>query len=170
MRFKDICLSFLFCCSLGAAHADSIVEVDRLDWLAGEWIGEGQEGDDGEVEGVARQYWTPPLEGSISLFFAWHAADAEHVHYAVNVFQQTENGVVGKGIHYGRDFENFEDHPWHLKATRIDSNIVVFQCLEYCRSESVSFTLLENGVLEERWRLNPDENKPDWIVRYRRAD
>ncbi len=169
MRLEAICLSILFCSLLGKANADSTIDIDDLDWLAGEWIGEGQEGDSGEVEGVARQYWTPPLEGSVSFFFTWHAEESEHVHYAVNVFQQTKNGVVGKGIHYGRDFENFEEHPWLLKATRIGSDVVEFQCLEYCRSESISFTLLKNGVLEERWIPNPDENKPDWIVRYRRA-
>jgi len=170
MRFETIYLGILFSASLGTANAGNATDIDGLDWLAGEWIGEGREGDDGEVEGVARQYWTPPLEGSISFFFTWHAEESEHVHYAVNVFQQTENGVVGKGIHYGRDFENFEEHPWHLRATRIGSDVVEFQCLEYCRSETVSFTMLQNGVLEERWKHNPDENKPDWIVRYRRAN
>jgi hypothetical protein len=152
------------------ASADDVIEIDDLHWLAGVWIGEGQEGDDGDIEGVARQYWTPPLEGSISLFFTWHSADTQHVHYAVNIFQQTKAGIVGQGIHYGPNFENFEDHPWSLKATRADSNTVVFRCVEHCRSESVSFTLLDDGVLEERWALNPQENKPDWIVRYRREN
>jgi len=160
----------LFCSSLGSANDSNTIDIDDLGWLAGEWVGEGQEGEDGKVEGVALQYWTPPLEGSVSFFFTWHAKESKHVHYAVNVFQQTENGVTGKGIHYGRDFENFEEHPWHLSATRISSNFVEFQCLKYCRSEIVSFTLLENGVLEERWKHNANGDRPDWIVRYRRAD
>jgi len=165
-----VCLGIFGCNWLAAATANTAYDIADLGWLAGEWIGEGQEGDDGEIEGVARGYWTPPLEGSVSFFFTWHAEESDHVHYAVNVFQQTDQGVIGKGIHYGRDFGNFEEHPWLLKATRITSDYVVFQCLEYCRSESVSFTLLENGVLEERWKLNPKENKPDWIVRYRHTD
>jgi hypothetical protein len=168
MKYKRIAACLLIGCALGAAHADVVGDIDELEWLAGEWIGEGQEGDTGEAEGAAHLYWTPPLEGSMSLFFTWHAAESGHVHYAVNVFQQTEDGIFGKGIHYGRDFENFEDHPWHLKATAVDKNVVVFECLEHCRSASVSFTLLENGVLEERWKPDRGENKPDWIVRYRR--
>lgn len=170
MKLMPIYLSIVLCILQVSANADSTVEINQLYWLAGEWIGEGREGDDGEVEGVARLYWTPPVEGSISLFFTWHAAASEHVHYAVNVFQQIESGVFGKGIHYGPDFENFEDHPWHLKAMRIGSNIAIFHCLDHCRSESVSFTLHDDGVLEERWKMDSEKNRPDWIVRYRRAD
>lgn len=170
MKLMTVCLSVVLCISQVSARAESTVEINQLHWLAGEWIGEGREGDDGEIEGVARLYWTPPAEGSVSLFFTWHAASSQHVHYAVSVFQQIEIGVFGKGIHYGPDFEHFEDHPWHLKAMRIGNGIAIFKCLEHCRSESVSFTLLEDGVLEERWKIGPQKDKPDWIVRYRRAD
>lgn len=170
MNLKAVCIGIFVCASQNPAIADNDSDIDELYWLAGEWIGEGREGDDGEIEGVARLYWTPPLEGSISLFFTWHAADSNHVHYALNVFQKTSDGIHGKGIHYGPDFENFEENPWHLKATQVGRNRVSFECLEHCRSLSVSFTQLENGVLEERWKLNPEEKKPDWIVLYQRAD
>jgi hypothetical protein len=161
--------SVALCASRSLSGAENDIEIDDLHWLAGEWIGEGQEGDNGEIEGVARQYWTPPIEGSMSMFFTWHVAGSQHVHYAVNIFQQTEEGIVGKGIHYGPDFENFEKHPWRLMVTQLGGNFVNFLCTDHCRSRRVTFTLLDDGVLEERWIQRPEENKPDWIVRYRRT-
>ena len=152
------------------SFADETTGLDALTWLAGEWIGEGMEGEGGVVAGVARLYWTPPLEGSISYYFTWHAEASAHVHYAVTVFQQTDDGVVGKGIHYGSDFENFEEQPWQLKAVNMTPGNVEFACLQHCRSESVSFSLGADGVLEERWLLDPELQQPDWIVRYRRVE
>jgi|GEM_PF-5637017 len=55
-------------------------------------------------------------------------------------------------------------------AERADSVVVEFRCVANCRSETVSFTLFEDNVLEERWGSKPDANKSDWIVRYRRVD
>lgn len=170
MKFHAICLSLALCLSAYSAHAERVADIGDLGWLAGVWIGDGRDGDDGKTQGVARLYWTPPLEGSVSLFFTWHAADSQHVHYAVNIFRQTQSGILGKGIHYGPDFGNFEDHPWSLEATKVTGNRAVFRCVEHCRARSVSFSLLDDGTLEERWKPDPGTNKPDWIVRYRRAD
>lgn len=92
------------------------------------------------------------------------------MHYAITVFQQTDEGIVGKGIHYGPEFENYEDHPWHLKVARITHNSVQFECYKHCQAETLSFTLNHSGELEERWVHDPEENKADWIVRYRRPE
>ena len=163
-------LCFLLATSPSSVRAENSVTVEQLAWLAGEWIGEGQEGNDGELQGIARLYWTPPLDGSIAWYFTWHMADSQHVHYAVNIFEQNENGLVGKGIHYGADFNNFEDHPWQLVATQTNSSNAMFKCVAHCRADSVSFTLLDGDILEERWQQLPDSDRPDWIVRYRRVD
>ena len=170
MRYIALCLIVVVLTLHQAAADIDGLNIEELSWLAGEWIGEGREGDDGEIEGIARQYWSPPLEGSVSYFFTWHSQKTKHVHYAVNVFQQVDDRVVGKGVHYDRDFRNYEDNPWVLEATTIARDIVTFECVQYCRSESVSFRLLEDDTMEERWRLNPEEGKPDWIVRYRRVE
>ena len=146
------------------------ISIESLHWLSGEWVGEGREGDDGDVQGVARLYWSSPAEGSISNYFVWHSAAAKHVHYAITVFEETDDGLLGKGIHYGRNFENFEEHPWQLRATRTDPNVVEFVCVAHCRSDSVTFRLIDDGTLEERWQLQTSEQKPDWIVRYRRSE
>ena len=168
MMFRRIVVGIAIVFSSLGSVADDPPSIDELSWLAGEWLGEGREGEDGAIQGVARQHWSPPLEGSMSYLFTWHDASSGHVHYAINVFQEADGGVSGKGIHYGRDFATFEDHPWSLELTTASETNAVFRCTEHCRSESVTFTLRNDGTMEERWRLNAAESKPDWIVVYRR--
>ena len=161
------------CLVLGATLADggyAATDVALLAWLQGEWIGEGYDGENGAAEGIARQYWSPPREGSVSYLFSWHVAETNHVHYALTIFERSGEDVVGRGIHYGPDFETFEAHPWRLRALEITATSAVFECLEHCRAAGVSFRLGDDGRLEERWRTGPEHGKDDWIVRYVRPE
>lgn len=155
---------------LGAPSLLASEELDfgKLEWLAGEWVGQGREGDDGAVQGEARLYWTPPKEGVASYLFTWHAPQNSHVHYAFSVFREAPNGITGDGIHFGRDFENFEEHPWQLEAEAISTGFAAFRCVDHCRSQLITFTLQEDGSLEERW--SDEDGSADWIVTYRRAE
>ena len=170
MRGTSRALGIVTCFLVVTSAGGDELLIDELDWLAGEWIGTGQEGENGKAEGEARLYWTPPLEGSVSYFFTWHAPEHAHVHYAIGIFEQAERGVAGKGIHYAPDFSNFEEPPWELRASGITNRKVEFDCVQFCRPDRVSFTLLDNGELEERWSHDGDDDRPDWIVRYRRKN
>jgi len=97
----------------GPANAEDN-SLSVLDWFQGEWISEGREGDNGEVEGWARLYITPATEGALAATFQWNALADNHIHYAFTVLQEIENRVTGRGIHHGRDFEIFEEYPWVL--------------------------------------------------------
>jgi len=150
------------------AHTQQPISVNNMGWLAGEWIGDGRSGDNGSPTGIARLYWTPVIADVISSTFTWHDGGDDHVHYAFSVFRQVEDGVEGAGIHYGADFETFEDAPWRFQALEISDTRVMFECISNCRANSVTFTLLENDALEGRW--DPvNGSDPDWITRYRRV-
>lgn len=153
----------------GAALANDGTDISQLAWLSGAWIGEGRGGDDGKVEGVARVYWTPPLDGVISNFFTWNKPAEGHVHHAISVFHANDGAVLGKGIHYGRDFKTFEDKPWNLRLISATGASVEFQCFENCSASNLTYKLIGGGRLEERWS-HADESIPDWIVVYRRDE
>lgn len=152
-----------------AAPAAAQPTVADLAWLAGEWMGEGRESEAGPPEGAARLYWTPPTDGVATYLFTWNVPKSGHVHHAISIFRDGEDGVTGHGIHYGRDFRNFEKSPWKLRLASAAERSVTFECVENCRSQTIRFAMIGPEVLEERW-LQADRSKPDWIVTYRRAD
>jgi hypothetical protein len=142
--------------------------VTNLSFLTGDWIGTGRPGDDGEIEGTARIHWTAPIDGVSSYLFTWNVPETGHVHYALTVFRDEENSVYGKGLHFGRELENFEEYPWELHLIEVAPEYALFACENHCQASSVRFSILEDGRLEERWRHDvPDQ--PDWVVTYRAA-
>ena len=136
-----------------------------LGWLAGEWHGFGREEGSQAPEGKAVLYWTSVTGGVLTSLFTWHVPDTGHVHHALTVFDASSGTVRGRGIHYGRDFETFEQHPWEFEISTIDRRSVTFDCVRHCRAKSVTLRLNEKGELEERWRpLKAGE--PEWVVTY----
>ena len=168
-RARSACVPFvaILMAAAGCASAGDTVSIENLDWLAGEWVGEGRDGDDGTVEGRARLHWTPVAEDSIASTFTWHSPADEHLHYAFTVFRQDGSRVIGRGIHYGRDFETFEDAPWRFEAVTMSDGVARFRCVENCRAKSVTYSLKPDGSMEARW--DPmDDAAFDWVVTYRR--
>ena len=149
------------------AQIEEASTLDALDWFTGEWVGEGRHEGQDKLEGYARIYVTPVTEKSFSTTFHWNMPWNNHVHYAFTVFRETEMGVSAKGIHYGPDFNTFEDHPWEFELSDQSAQHVSFQCVAHCRAKGVTFRLLENGSLEERW-TPLKEDDPDFIVTYQR--
>ena len=144
-------------------------DLTLLDWFQGEWAGVGREGEDGEVAGNARLHVFLAPEGVLATTFEWRNPADNHIHYAFTVFHETDEGVTGRGIHHGRDFETFEDHPWEFRAVSLSSGQAVFECVAHCRAKSVTYKLLENGSLEERW-TPLKESDPVFIVHYKRSN
>ena len=153
------------------AHAQTPLPAEKitsLNWLSGEWVGQSYASEDAPVQGYASIHFTPVNLASFAMTFRWTMPDTNHVHYAFTVFQETDAGILGKGIHYGPDFETFEDAPWHFETVDISENRVTFGCVENCRANAVTFKLLADGRLEERWKpLN--ETAPDFVVIYSRT-
>ena len=148
--------------------ANDSFDIKAMNWLAGEWVGTGSNDGSDKIEGYARVYWTPASSGSIASTFTWHAPEQNHIHYAFTVYQQTEGTISGKGIHHGRDFETFEDEAWHFRALELRDGLARFECIQHCRTKTVSYTLLADGRLEGRW--DPiDEAAPDWVTTYERV-
>jgi hypothetical protein len=141
--------------------ADNFSTSD-IAWLAGHWEGIG---DDGETQGRALSVWTPPAEGTMSWTFRWHQAGQGHVHFAFSVLEETDDGVVYRGIHHGTDFETFEDAPWTFLLVEADEAKATFVCTENCRAPGVEFALLPDGSLRETWQPAND-NAPPFVVTY----
>lgn len=151
-----------------AACAQGPDRVAGLDWLAGEWVGEGREDGAADAEGEARLFWIPPTDGVATSLFTWNVPGDGHVHHALTVLRDVDDGVEGQGIHYGRDFETFEDNPWTFRLADMTEHSVTLECVEHCRARRVRFSLRDDGRLEERWRPL-DDDAADWIVVYARA-
>lgn len=165
------CSSFrIFLVSCAFALISLPVVADNLStsdiaWLAGYWEGIG---DDGETQGKALSVWTPPAEGTMSWTFRWHQAGQGQVHFAFSVFEETDDGVVYRGIHHGRNFETFEDAPWTFRLVEANEARATFVCIANCRAPGVEFTLLSDGRLRETWQPANNETPP-FVVTYEPA-
>ena len=167
---NQLAIATSFCAAVLIPQAAAADEnrLSVLDWFQGEWTGAGREGEEGEVEGLAKLYVSLAPEGVLAATFQWRNPADNHIHYAFTVFQETDDGVTGRGIHHGRDFETFEDHPWEFKAVALTPTKAAFDCVVHCRAKGVVYKLLEDGSLEERWTpLKKDD--PDFIVVYHRS-
>lgn len=144
---------------------DSHSEIDDLAWLAGTWAGIG---DDGTTTGDAYSVWTGPVEGVMSWTFRWHQADKGHVHFAFSVIEVTDDDILLRGIHHGRDFEPFEEVNWTMWLAATDTAFARFDCVENCRAASVEFARQDDGGLKESWRSTAGA-APEFVINYRRA-
>ena len=147
------------------AHAADLARISDIEWLAGQWEGVG---DDGSTKGEAMSVWTGPVEGSMSWTFRWHVNEQNHVHFAFSVFEETERGVVYRGIHYGTDFESFEDAPWRFRLASVDGTKATFACMANCRAPGVEFNLLPDGRLIETWQTARNDEVA-FVVTYNRV-
>jgi hypothetical protein len=167
LRYFSVLSATVLICSLAAdftARADDVaVDISNVMWLAGTWTGVG---DDGEMTGEAESTWTGPVEGVMSWTFRWHRAEGKHVHFAFSVVEESDDGVLLRGIHHGRNFDSFEDTNWTMRLVQADVSFARFVCVSNCRAASVEFTLLPNGSLKEAWRTNADA-EPGFVINYR---
>ncbi len=164
-------LTLCFCISMSAAdtYANENLawkaDAAEFAWLFGTWkgIGNANTPDQGDVFSV----WSHPVEGVFSWTFRWHQPQKQHVHFAFSVFETTNNEILGKGIHHGRDFKTFEEHPWTLKLTDVGPDYIMFTCIAHCRGHAVNLRLLENGQLEESW-TSLEGKAGAFVIRYNR--
>ncbi|MHC4975835.1 MAG: DUF6265 family protein [Planctomycetota bacterium] len=138
--------------------------VADLGWLAGRWEGQGHM--DG-VTGRAIRDWTPPTEGAMSSTFQWHMPDSSHVHYAFMVLWDTPQGIDMRFIHYGPDFETFEDAPLEYTVTEISDSRVVFSSKGNCRADFV-IDELDDLSCRARW-IVPGEGSEPLTIEYLRV-
>lgn len=121
-----------------------------IEWLAGSW--QGTWDDDGtEGDGRVFSHWSAPVEGVFSWTFRYHQPHKGHVHFAFSVFEETQEGVVGRGIHHGRDFRTFEQNPWEFRLARASERMAEFVCTKHCRGAAVLLELDDDGRLRESW-------------------
>ncbi len=164
MRCSRLWIVLVSCtCALTSltVAADNLSTSD-IAWLSGHWEGVG---DDGKTKGKALSIWTPPVEGSMSWTFRWHQAEQGHVHFAFSLLEETDDGVVYRGIHHGRNFETFEDAPWTFRLVEADETKAKFVCTANCRAPGVEFTLLPDGSLQESRQPANDDAAP-FVVTY----
>lgn len=139
-------------------------QLDDLQWLAGQWNGIGKAG---STKGQALSIFTKPRQGAMSWTFRWVQPEDNHIHFAFSVIEQTQDGVFYRGIHHGRDFETFEDHPWRFVLADLGPNWATFQCLEHCRAPGVRFELTPEDQLIETWGVNKPE-EPPFVIKYQK--
>ena len=142
------------------------LNINAMAWLAGTWEGAGPNKYDGEEQTIA--IWTAPVEGIMSWTFRYTTPENGHVHFAFHVVENTEEGVLSRGIHYGHDFKNYEDIHWTYKMTSASDTEVKFVCVENCRgAKTLSFLRDGNNAFLEKYELE-DETKPAAVFRYQR--
>ena len=163
--FAAAALAALIASNLALAQEGGPLSVNDLSWIAGTWEGLGPDDYSGEEQALA--IWTAPVEGVMSWTFRWHTPGNGHVHFAFTVLEDTDNGVLSRGIHHGRDFRPFEDARWMFRMTAASDTEVSFECIENCRVKSLAFELTEEGLLLEKYRPL-DETQPLSVFRYRR--
>ena len=139
--------------------------LEDIAWISGAWEGVGP--NDFESKEPIYSVWSSPIEGTLSWTFRYNTPETGHVHYAFTVVEETEDGVYARGIHFGRNFRNFEENNWVFKMVRATSNEVRFDCIENCRVKSVSFELTAEGQMLEKY-LTLTEPEKESIFSYKR--
>ena len=152
--------------SAGQASDNQPLSINQLSWLAGTWEGDGPTHFDGSERSVV--FWTEPLEGVMSWTFRYHTPENGHVHFAYHVIEETDEGVFLRGIHYGRNFENFEETHWTYKMTDASATKAHFICLKNCRgAKDMTLALTNENTFVQTYLLE-DETKPPAIFKYAR--
>ena len=136
------------------ANEENSFSLDDIAWIAGTWAGLGPNDYSGEE--LVYSVWTGPVGGTMSWTFRYYTPGNKHVHYAYTMLEETDGGVLSRGIHYGRDFKNFEKAAWVFQMTAATDTEVTFECIENCRVKSVSFELTSEGLLLEKYRTLDD--------------
>ncbi len=141
--------------------------LDAIAWIAGSWEGVGPNSYDGSEQVLST--WTPPKQGVMSYTFRYNTPADGHVHFAFHVLQETDEGVMWRGIHRAPDFTTYEDTHWTYRMVEADGNTVKFECLSGCRGAvSLTYEMKESGELQEQYKML-DETKPLSIFKYTRA-
>ena len=155
-------------CATSVSHAtdNAAPSITQLSWIAGTWEGDGPNHYDGSERSIV--FWTAPVEGVMSYTFRYHTPENGHVHFAYHVIEETEDGVFLRGIHYGRNFENFEETHWTYKMTDASATKSHFVCLENCRgAKDMTLELINENAFVQTYMLE-DETKPPAIYTYAR--
>ena len=146
---------------------DDILSVNDLSWIVGTWEGFGP--DDYSGAELTLSILTAPIEGVMSWSFRYHTPKDGHVHFAFTVIEDTEDGVIMRGIHYARDFRHYEDTHWIYRMTTVSATKARFECVESCRgAKSLTFEMIEEEIMIHEYELT-DKTKPPSIFKYKRA-
>jgi len=167
IRSRFIVLALLFdgVLLIDSADADegaAKMRVSDIAWMSGSRAGIG---DDGQTTGNAYSIWTEPVEGVMSWTFRWHQAEEKHVHFTFSVLEETEVGVLLRGIHHGRNFDSFEIVNWTMQLSETSPSFAKFVCVMNCRAASVEIALLPDGKVLESWRSAANA-EPGFVITY----
>ncbi len=83
--------------------------------------------------------------------------------------QDTDEGIIGKGLHRDRNFETYEDEPWVLRSSDIGDRSVTFECVSGACSSTMEIALLDDGRMQLRY-ISLDPENLGFAFTYRRAD
>ena len=114
--------------------------IEDLEWLAGNWKGEG-------FGGTAEEYWMPLQGNSMMANFRLVVEGSNNV-YETLLIEESEEGVFYRFKHYSPGLKAWEDAPLVYKLTDADMNYALFEAVERIKGKPKQKPLDKNDL----WR------------------
>lgn len=123
--------------------------LNALSWLEGHWRGEA-------FGGVAEEFWSPPLGGSMMCMYKMVSAKNQVVFYELITLDEEQNTLVKRLRHFNKNLTGWEDkigRPLTFTFIKAEGNKVYFDGFTYekvSRDEITIYAILQqNGSKEE---------------------